>query len=163
MKTGISSKALVIALPASLALAGCSSAQKQSFSNFAQTVYTDTQVVAQKIQQAVQIASKDVNAAAEFLAPYFVPTCQIVVTLNAFAVQSVQQGILNGDDANVKKALEISAALATNAVVVAAAQQGVIPSNPVVVLTGVIQSVGSIMKLTGKTVTPTAVVASGTV
>ena len=62
MKTGISSKALVIALSASLALAGCSSAQKQSFSNFAQTVYTDTQVVAQKIQQAVQIASKDVNA-----------------------------------------------------------------------------------------------------
>lgn len=149
-------RALLTGVAASSLLAGC--AGSNSLNNFAKELFTDVVTVAKVIEQAVVVAVNDMTAAVNMLLKYVVPVCQIVVTLDALGNQLIKSGVLDGTNSAVKQAMGVANDLSTNAVIQAAAQNGVIPTSPVTILTGIIQAVTEVMSLTGAKVSPTAAV-----
>ena len=153
---------------APLALAGCSAGSLQSgISKFAQAAYTDINVVAAYLESlAAKVASGALtaaNAAAQFVVqakPYIVPACQLFVSLVKLTGQLAAADPAIGNNKQFVAVYGQANVLASNTVIQAAASSGVVPSDPVTVLTGVIQLTAQIMTLTNGKASPIAAAAA---
>ena len=134
-----------------IVLSGCATLEKGI-----NDLYVNLHVVAQKIEQAVAIAKSSLVEAAKILEPFFVAVCQVVVSLVDVGRELIAAGILKAEDPAIIKAMNLATGLATDSIILAAANLGTIPTNPLVILSGIIQIVALIMTYTGHLVTPTA-------
>ena len=144
-----------------LPLGACSQAKQGRFRSFANALYVDMRVVAQKIEQAVVMAQADINAAAAFLEPYIQPVCQIVVSLSTLGNQLIANRVIDANSVNVQKAMAAANGMASDPILVSIANTGALPPNPIEILVGVIKAVTLIMSLTGRAVSPVATVNAG--
>ncbi len=158
----ISRRALIAVAPL-VAVGGCSAQQKALLSKFAATAYADVNVVAAFLENLAQKVAAGAltaaNAATQFAAqgaPYIVPGCQLFVSLVKLAGQLAAADPTLAKNATFTTTLGQATTLANNSVIQAAAANGTVPSDPVTVLTGVIQLVAQIMTLTSGRATPTA-------
>jgi hypothetical protein len=160
-------KLLLAAAPAALTLAGCSAQQEANFrsglTNFAAKAYQDINVVAAFLESLIrQVAAGAITAAkaaAAFAAkgaPYIVPGVQIFVSLVRLAGQvAAVDPAINGNKTFVAVYGQATI-LAANPVIQSTAANGTLPSDPVTVLTGVIDLSAQILALTNGKATPTA-------
>jgi hypothetical protein len=160
------SRRLLLLSAAPLALGGCSANLQGKFASFAAKAYTDINVVAafleSLIRKVIAGAITAASAAATFAAkgaPYIVPGCQIFEALVKLAGQLAGANASIGSNKDFVAIYGQATLLANNAEIQAAASSGVVPSDPVTVLTGVIQLASQIMTLTSGNASPTAAAA----
>jgi hypothetical protein len=160
-------KLLLAAAPAALTLAGCSAQQESNFrnglTNFAAQAYQDINVVAAFLESLIrQVAAGAITAAkaaASFAAkgaPYIVPGIQIFVSVVRLAGQVAAADPAIGQSKQFTAIYGQANVLAANPVIQAAAANGKLPSDPVTVLTGIIDLSAQILALTNGKASPTA-------
>ncbi len=150
----LSRRAFIAGAP--LALAGCDFGEKISAA--VDQIYVTNQKAAQKLEDAIGIARKDVKAAVAFLAPYARPAAQIAIMLGGFIRRLIAMGALDSKTQSVKMALDAADKLAVNPLIIAIAN-GTMPADLEGVLVAIIQGAMLVMDLTQFKATPTAAVA----
>lgn len=151
---------LTAAAPLAFAgLAGCSSDFGDKLNAAVDQVYVTDRKAAQKLEDAIAVARKDINAAIEFLKPFARPVAQICVMLGGFIRRLIAAGALNGSTQTVMMALSEADKLAASPLILGLAN-GVVPTDIAGVLTMIIQATMLIMDLTQYRATPTAAVAA---
>jgi len=161
------SRRLLLLSAAPLALAGCSADLQSKLASFAAKAYTNINVVAAFLESLVrQVVAGTVTAAkaaASFAAkgaPYIVPGCQLFVSCVRLAGQVAAVDPAVGGNKQFVAVYGQANILAGNPVIQAAAANGTVPTDPITVLTGIIDLSAQILTLTSGKVTPTAAAAA---
>jgi hypothetical protein len=132
-------------------LAGCNAAMN----SFANRAFNTLVVVAKKLEYAIKLAAKDMSAAVAYVAGDVVPVCRLFVAITKLAGQVAAVNPKLQQNTGFMAVMGQASVLASNDVVQAAAQNGVAPTDPVTVLTGIIQLSAQIYDLTHGAATPT--------
>ena len=142
---------------APLVLGGCA-----SFTTIANKLYLNIEVVAQKLEALVIAVSKGAmtvgTAAANLLAQgsqYVVPSLRIFVSLTTLAGTIASQTPALQANVSFNTALGKAQTLANAPAIQAAVQTGVLPSDPVTLISNVITLAAQIYTLTHGAATPT--------
>lgn len=159
------SRRLFLSAGAPLALGACAStgSLQSTVKGFADKLYTDVNVVAAYLEAIIkQVVAKTMtvaSAAQALLAqgePYVVPALKIFVSLVKLAGQvAAANGNLAGN-AKVQSVLGQATTLANNPIVQSAVATNTMPSDPLTIVTGLIDLGSQIYALTGASPTAAA-------
>lgn len=156
----------LFAAAAPLALGACTSTSFQAgFNGFASELYTDVNVVAAYLESLIkQVVAKTMtvaSAAQALLAagePYVVPSLKLFVSMVKLAGQVVSANAKLSGNAKVQSVLGQATTLANNPIVQSAVATNSMPSDPLTIVTGLIDIGAQIYALTGAS--PTAAAAN---
>lgn len=155
-------KALGLAAVAALALSGCTLPNGATIdlpSLAATQGSPDLKDGAVRLEAAVAKARSDIHAAAVDLQPQLQAAARVAVGLSSFGRNLIDQGVVNGSDAKVVKALALADKLAADPVLATIAAGGVTPANGAVIAMQLLRNVSTIAALTGGKIAPLAAVA----
>ncbi len=149
-----------------LALAGCfglppGASVGQTINAGVDALYKSLVTAAQVLEHAVSVAVTDIKAAVAIVLPYAVTCCRVVESMDSLS-QTLQTNGTIKPAAGSKTAIVLGDlhSAATNSAIAVTAQTGVLPSDPVTIITDMIQLAALVMQVTGKQVTPTVAAAT---
>lgn len=157
---------LTAAAPAALApiamtLSGCSQSFKDHVAAFAGAAYRDINVVAayldQLVRQVIAKAMTAADAAAAFVAAgadYIVPGLRLFVSIVKLAGQAAAVSPALASDKAFQGVLAQAQTLSGNPAVQSAVTSGTVPTDPLTLLTGVVDLAAQILTATKGDVTP---------